>query len=628
MSKQSRQEVLFRLEPTVEGKRQKAHSFLARERGSSAIALTATLMIATLLAGCGSNIAGIAPAPIVAAPVVRMDGSIRVGSVAVSGATIQLYGMSHTVKGASANLIKSTVLSDQAGQFRISGLFDCTGIDGVYAVGTGGNTGAGVNNQLVLMGSLGSCADVQSSASTLSFVLNEASTVATAFAFVPFAADFTHIGSPNTRALTNAFRTVDELYSSGTGSVGGTSLAQGATAPIVILNTLANMLAACSVTTGSLAGPCGKLLGATGTNNTADAAFAIARNPGNGVYTSLTALSAPSAPFQPSLSSPPNDLTVSMTYASAGLSVPSGLAIDAAGNAWVANEGGTNLTELSPSGTVLASPTTPDLIGAQALAIDAAGNVWVANTAGNSVVKFGVQNGVPTQGLSFTVGGVNGPTSIAVDLSGNVFVANLNGDSVSKLTSSGNAAPGFPFAGNGLTVPSALAVDYTGSVLVTSGDGNVVKLSNAGAFQSTITGTGLQSPLSIALDPNTKAVFLTGNLLSPDLVGAVSEMRANGQSGSASSFSNGISNPFGVATDGTSAWVANSKTSGSLAEVPFGSSVVASPINGLGVLDTPICVAVDASGNIWTTNSGNNTVSKFVGLASPTVTPLVAALHP
>jgi DNA-binding beta-propeller fold protein YncE len=45
-------------------------------------------------------------------------------------------------------------------------------------------------------------------------------------------------------------------------------------------------------------------------------------------------------------------------------------------------------------------------------------------------------------------------------------------------------------------------------------------------------------------------------------------------------------------------------------------------------LNTPVGVAVDPSGNVWTTNSGENTVSIFLGLATPAVTPLSQNVGP
>ena len=84
----------------------------------------------------------------------------------------------------------------------------------------------------------------------------------------------------------------------------------------------------------------------------------------------------------------------------------------------------------------------------------------------------------------------------------------------------------------------------------------------------------------------------------------------------------------GVATDGTSIWVANDASAGALAQFSYSSTAPLSPIAGFGSLSSPTGVAVDASGSVWTTNSGSNTVSKFIGLAAPVTTPLAATVGP
>ena len=101
---------------------------------------------------------------------------------------------------------------------------------------------------------------------------------------------------------------------------------------------------------------------------------------------------------------------------------PDALAVDATGNVWVANYGGSGVTELNSSGQqVSGSPYTvgnePD-----ALAVDATGNVWVANYGGSDVTELsptGVTIG------TFPVG--NEPDALAVDGTGNVWVANYGG---------------------------------------------------------------------------------------------------------------------------------------------------------------------------------------------------------
>lgn len=58
-------------------------------------------------------------------------------------------------------------------------------------------------------------------------------------------------------------------------------------------------------------------------------------------------------------------------------SYPSAIAIDGAGNVWVANAGGNNVSELSPTGALLGTFAVG--IDPSAIAIDGAGDVWVVN---------------------------------------------------------------------------------------------------------------------------------------------------------------------------------------------------------------------------------------------------------
>ena len=48
----------------------------------------------------------------------------------------------------------------------------------------------------------------------------------------------------------------------------------------------------------------------------------------------------------------------------------------------------------------------------------------------------------------------------------------------------------------------------------------------------------------------------------------------------------------------------------------------------MGSLNAPVGVAVDASGCVWTTNSGANTVAKFIGLSTPIATPIAVNVGP
>jgi streptogramin lyase len=53
---------------------------------------------------------------------------------------------------------------------------------------------------------------------------------------------------------------------------------------------------------------------------------------------------------------------------------------------------------------------------------------------------------------------------------------------------------------------------------------------------------------------------------------------------------------------------------------------VLSPTAGYGLdapLQAPYGLAIDASGNLWLSNADTNTLTQFVGLASPIQTPLL-----
>jgi sugar lactone lactonase YvrE len=465
-------------------------------------------------------------------------------------------------------------------------------------------------------------------------VINEVTTIAAAYALAPFASDFAHVGATgsNPAGLVDAFVNAALLANTSVGSAGGASLPLGVTVPLAEIDTLADIVASCINTVGASSGPCTSLFTATGAADTFTAALAIAKNPGASAITGLYTLSVPTAPFQPTLtgSTAPNDYTIAISATGNGsLATPYGIAIDAAGNAWVTNETGSAVSELSASGSLLASPTATGLAGAQGIAVDRSGNVWVANTAGDSVIKFTLTGGTVTGTSSFTAGGIAAPSAIALDSASNAFVANFNGNSVSGLNSAGVALGGSPFTGssNNITVPSSIAVGPTGAVYVTSGNGSIINLSNAGAFVAALNDGTLQGPAGVAVDPAGR-ILATGFTTGTSVGGALSQFASDGTPAAGSPVTSGISTPAGVASDGMSIWVANSTASGALAQFSYSSTTPLSPVAGFGSLSNPIGVAVDSSGSVWTANSGSNTVSKFIGIAAPVTTPLAAVAGP
>ena len=615
-------------------------------RGSIAVA---ALGMAALLAGCatGVNPNGGAGAAGLNAGELRISGTVYGGQAPIIGATVQLYTVGTTgIASASSGLIASPPTTQSPnGSYSIAGLYNACAANSstgapagteVYLVATGGNSGSnGTNSDIALATALGDCTTVYNAAQagTLGSVkINEATTIAAAYALAPFATNLTHVGATGTEptGLQNAFASAAMLASYNTGASPGGSLATGVTVPAAEINTLADILASCVNSNGNSTpgdgSACGTLFSATGVStNTFDAAIQIAKKPGKAKIVALYSMVGTQAPFQPTLSSQPNDFSVALTYAGSGnLAAPWGIAIDASGNAWVTNESGSAVNEFTPSGTEnTVAITASGLYGAQGIAIDQTGNVWVANTVGNSVVKFPAGN--VSSPSSFTGGGISGPSAIAIDAGTTVWIANLNGNSVTSLSNTGTVVNGGAITSGGLTVPTAIAIAPSGGfVYIASGSGssNVVVINNNAGYIKSLTDGALTGPQGLAFGGTYLAVsgFTTGSTVT----GALSEFNSSGTAQSFSPATSGLNFPAGVASDGASFFVANGATSGGLAQFLVASGTPASPAGGYNTLNTPVGVAVDSSGSVWTANSGTNTVSKFIGLAVPTATPLVA----
>ena len=600
-------------------------------RGLAASA--SALVLAGLLTGCGGALSTAGGTAGAGGVTVHFQGNVHGGQQPVNGATIQLYTVGITgLQSASTPLITpGAVKSDANGNFSITGTYSCTSATQVYLVATQGDPGNGTNAALSMAAALGDCATLKANAATTFIQVNELTTVAAAYALAPFAKDYADIGAngANNPGLLNAFANANALVSTASGAAPGT-LPAGATVPAAELNTLGDIIAACVNTNGSGSTQCSQLFTATAATDTFGALLAIAGKPGNGAMTGLYTLSSGVAPFQPTLSTTPRDFSVAINYNAGGtFATPYAIALDAGGNAWVTNETGTAVTELSPSGAVLASPTATGLVGAQGIAVDRNGNVWVANTAGNSVIKFALTGGSVTGTSVFTNGGINAPTAIALDSAGTAWITNFNGNSVTALANNGLTVSGSPYTGgNTITVPTGIAVGLgSGAIFVTSGSGAIVKLDNAGAFQASLNDNALQGPVAVAVGNNSQ-VAATGFTTGAAVGGALGEYTTDGAAGSASPVTSGIASPAGIASDFNNFWVANSTTSGSLARFLYGNGSPNSPLGGFGTLNTPIGVAVDSSGSVWTANSGDNTVSKFIGIASPVTTPMAMNVGP
>lgn len=625
----------------------------------AAIAILASSCV-FYLAGC---LGGPAPISTKTSPLegAAIQGTVHGGQTPLAAANVYLYAANNTGYGSAAtSLLNSSVLSqtpaggkdgngnyyvttDSNGAFGITGDYTCPSTTSqIYLYASGGNPGSGANSAIGLLAALGTCPANGTLSSSLYIIINEVSTIATAYSIAGFATDPFHVSSPaNTLAqtgITNAFATVTNLETLSTGmALATTPLANGGngTVPQSEINTLANILAACINSTGPSSTQCATLFGnakngsATPTD-TATAAINIAKNPGANIASLYGLQTGAGTPFQPALSAAPNDFTIAVTYSGGGLNEPYFLAIDATGKVWVTNLGGNSISAFGPTGNALLASgiTTGGLSKPRGIAIDNNGNIWVTNKSGNSISEF---NAIGTaNALSpFSGGGVSSPFGIAVNASGNLWIANNGALSISEFMPSGSSGTwnsSSPFSGGGLNNPVVVAVDVSGDVWTANDNADSIsELNSSGGAISGAggdTGGGLDFPGGIAVD-------YSGNVWATNSNTSISEFSSSGSalSGSSGVTGGGLGNPYGIAVDGAgNIWVV-SEGPGALSEF----SAAGAPISGSGgytttALSAPVYPAIDGSGNVWVTDSGNVSITEFVGVAAPVVTPMVANL--
>ena len=506
----------------------------------------------------------------------------------------------------------------------------------VYAIAAGGNSGNGINLASKLAVILGIRSDFAGAA-----VINPLTTIATVWSMAQFM-DSSGAISGIDPGLQNAAATAASLVVPASGETAAGLSAVGNSPDSI--NTLADLLAACAASSGLSSSQCSGLFSASQPANakqvedTLSAALAIARNPAGNVA-ALYAIAAADSSYMPQLGTAPSDWTLSLSFGGGGLSSPTGVAFDAAGDAWVANYND-RVSEFSPAGTAL-SPDTGITGGGLhesfGIAVDASGSIWVTNQQSSSSVNAGNgsltkldPSGTIVSGVGYSGGGLYFPYALAVDDLGNVWTANYGDSSLSKFDNNGNpVSPSAGYSGGGLSFPVSLAVDATDNVWVANNGASAVSAFSQNGIalspQNGYSGGGISAGQGIAVDSG-------GNVWSTNYyVASVSEINANGASVSPLQgyAGGGLSSPGGIAIDGAGRiWVADyreqriSELEGSADAAP-GTPI--SPVSGFTsvLLDGPFQPAIDSAGNLWVTNYFSNKLVKFVGIAAPVRTPLI-----
>jgi len=321
------------------------------------------------------------------------------------------------------------------------------------------------------------------------------------------------------------------------------------------------------------------------------------------------------------------------TYAS--LDFPYGAAFDANGNLYIADMYDKRIREVTTSGMITTvagngnitfggdggPATSASLYYPSGVAFDAVGNLYIADqihnrirkVAGNGIITTVAGNGgggyFGDEGVA-TNANLNNPTGVALDSVGNLYISDQNNERIRKVTTNGIimtvAGNGTgKFAGDGgaatnasLWYPTGVVLDAFGNLYIADNDNNRIRMVQTNGIITTVAGGGssglgdggaatnasLHYPSGVNLD-------IYGNLYIADY--SNSRIRK-------------------VATNGIITTVAGNGSSG---------------YNGDGEAATnaelyfPAGVSLDASGNLYIADRNNNRLRKvWLYAGNPTLT--------
>lgn len=200
---------------------------------------------------------------------------------------------------------------------------------------------------------------------------------------------------------------------------------------------------------------------------------------------------------------------------------PVGLALDASGNIYVADENNDAIRKITPGGVVTtlagsgsAGFTNGTGSGASfnlpcGVAVDASGNVYVADYNNNAIRKVTAAGLVSTYAGTGTassndgavgVATFNHPFDVVIDGSGNLYITDRLGERIRKIVTStglvstlaGSSLGYLDGTGSGaqFSGPTSLALDAAGNVYVTDETNQRIRKVTPGGQVTTIAGTG------------------------------------------------------------------------------------------------------------------------------------------